>query len=92
MRAKRVDEAQNFQRGQDPKRSMDIGYPVPNIGEIMDFLIIDENFEHIDIFVNELLDKIYKEYPTAKPEDAMRAIENVVIEALDNWYQTAATE
>lgn len=92
MRAKRVNEQQDFERRQDPKRAMNIGYPVPNIGEIMDFLIIDENFEHIDIFVNELLDKIYREYPTAKPEDATRAIENVVTEALDNWYQTAAPE
>lgn len=90
MRAKRVDEAQNFQRGQDPKRSMDIGYPVPNVGEIMDMLIMDEHFEPIDIFVNELLDVIYREFPAAKPEDAMRAIENVVSESLDNWYQTTA--
>lgn len=92
MRARRVNEQQDFERGQDPKKAMDIGYSVPNVGEIMDFLIIDENFEHIDIFVNELLDTIYREYPKAKPEDAMRAIENVVIEALDNWYQTAAPE
>ena len=90
MRAKRVNEDVNFQRGQDPKEAMDIGYPVPNVGEIMDLLVMDEHFEPIDRFANELLDIIYMEYPNAKPEDAMRAIENVLSEALDNWYQTAA--
>ena len=92
MRAKTVNEEVNFERGQDPKRSMDIGIPPPNVGEIMDLLIMDEYFEEIDRQVNELLDVIYREFPTAKPEDAMRAIENVVAESLDNWYQTAAPE
>ena len=92
MRAKTVNEEVNFERGQDPKRSMDIGIPPPNVGEIMDLLVMDEHFEGIDIFANELLDVIYREFPTAKPQDAMRAIENVVSESLDNWYQTAAPE
>jgi len=83
MRGKTV----NFERGQDPKDSMNIGLPVPDYDDIIMFLLEDERGDEMERYVNELIDEIYRELPRAKPEDVVKAITTITEENLDNWFQ-----
>ena len=96
MRAKLVEQ-QEFERGQDPKRAMDIGIPPPSMDQIIDVLISgdasDEVWEGIERFVNEeLLDRIYMKYPNADTQKVKDAIQIVIKEVLDTWEQTTMDE
>lgn len=87
MKARLVEDV-NFERGQDPKEAMDIGMEKPTKKDIVYFLVDDENWDDVELFVNDLLDRIYNKYPVANSVLAMDAIKDVIRESLDNWYQT----
>lgn len=92
MRAKRVNEDINFERGGEPKEKMDIGIPRPSKRQVLDVLTKEETFEKMDFFINDLIDEVYQEYVRAKPDDVIDSIGTIVAEILDNWYQTTEAE
>jgi hypothetical protein len=93
MRAKTINEDQNFERGKDPKEAIGIGIPIPTKEEISDFILSKElDDPEIEMFVNEIIDSVYREFPRARPEHVVVVIGKIIEEILDDWYQTAATE
>jgi hypothetical protein len=89
MRAKSVNEAQNFERGLDPKESMDIGLKVPSYEQVRD--TVYDQYDEMDLFINDyILDHVFRKFPLAKPEDISMAINAMSDEIMDTWEQTTS--
>ena len=97
MKAKLVKEYIEFERGQDPKKSLGIGRKI-YYKEIIDFFLEFEKdqesvWDKTERFVNDvLLDSLLAKYPVVDIDDLVKAAQEMIKEAIQIWAQTTEYE
>ena len=90
MRAKTVNENVKFQKGQDPRKSMDIGHTPDHwevFGSMIDTPAGEERYDRLRPIINEYIDDEKKAFPKAGWNHIESALEAVIASLIEQYAE-----